>query len=256
MRSVIRVCDKLAPPGLAAEWDNVGLVIGDPSARLKGIMVALDVTEEAIEAAAGANCNLMIVHHPPILAPIKRIDAKSPQGRLINNLLTRGISVYVMHTNLDSAPRGLNHHVARMIGLKKIRPRAASGITYRIGELPAEKGAREFAALVKKKLGINSARLYGISRAVKKIAVCTGSGGDLLSDAAARGADAFVTGDVKHHQALESGQLGLCLLDAGHFGTERPMVELAARFLKKHLTNGSKRTIIKVFHSEEPFEEI
>ncbi len=256
MRRVIRICDKLAPPSLAAEWDNVGLVIGDPSARLKGVMVALDVTEEAIEAAARQNCNLIVVHHPPILAPIKKIDVKSPQGRLIKNLLMRDISVYVMHTNLDSAPRGLNHHVARMIGLKKIRPASSSGITYRIGELPEKKGAREFAALVKKKLGINSARLYGKIRTVKKIAVCTGSGGGLLSDAAAKGADAFVTGDVKHHQALESRQLGICLLDAGHFGTERPMVELAARFLKKHLTNDSKKIKIKVFHSEETFEEM
>lgn len=256
MRSVIRICDKLAPPKLAAEWDNVGLVIGDASARLKGVMVALDVTEEAIEAAASANCNMMVVHHPPIFAPIKKIDTKSPQGRLIKNLLTHSISVYVMHTNLDSAPRGLNHHVARMIGLKNIRPVTFSGITYRIGELSAKKGAREFAALVKKKLGINSARLYGANRSVKKIALCTGSGGELMSDAAARGAQAFVTGDVKHHQALESRQLGICLLDAGHFGTERPMVDLVALFLKKHLTNGSKKTNIRVFHSKEPFEEL
>ncbi len=218
--------------------------------------MALDVTEEAIEEAARQNCNLMVVHHPPILAPIKKIDAKSPQGRLIKNLLMHDLSVYVMHTNLDSAPRGLNHHVARMIGLKKIRPATSADITYRIGELPAKRGAREFAALVKNKLGINSARLYGSSRSVKRIAVCTGSGGELLSDAAAKGAEAFVTGDVKHHQALESRQLGLCLLDAGHFGTERPMVELVARFLKKHLTNGSKKTNIKVFYSEELFEEV
>ncbi|MFQ5431371.1 MAG: Nif3-like dinuclear metal center hexameric protein [Nitrospinota bacterium] len=256
MRRVIRLCEKLSPPALAAEWDNVGLIIGDLSARVKGVLVALDVTEEAIEAAVKQNCNLMVVHHPPILAPIKKIDVKNPLGRLIKSLLTRDISVYVMHTNLDSAPRGLNHHVARMIGLKKIRPVTSSGITYRIGELPADKGAREFAALVKKRLGISSVRLYGNVRAVKKIAVCTGSGGELLTDAAAKGADALITGDVKHHQALVSRQLGLCLLDAGHFGTERPMVELAAGFLKKHLTNGSKRINIRVFHSEEPFEEL
>ena len=234
----------------------MGLVIGDPSAKLKGVMVALDVTEEAIEAALKQNCNLLIVHHPPILAPIKTIDVKSPQGRLIKSLLTHDISVYVMHTNLDSAPHGLNHHVARMIGLKKIRAVTSSGISYRIGELPAKKPAREFGAMVKKKLGINSARLYGSIRQVKKIGLCTGSGGELLADAAARGVDAFITGDVKHHQALVSRQLGLCLLDAGHYGTERPMVELVAQFLKKHLTNGLKKTKIRVFHSGEPFEEL
>ena len=256
MRRVIRICQNLAPPKLAAEWDNIGLVIGDATARLTSVMVALDVTEEAIEAAVKQNCNLIIVHHPPIMAPIKKIDVKSPQGRLIKSLLTRDISVYVMHTNLDSAPRGLNHHVAQMIGLKKIRAVTSSGIRYRIGELPAKTGARKFAAMVKTKLGINSARLYGINRTVKRIGVCTGSGGEMLADAAAKGADAFVTGDVKHHQALISRQLGLCLLDAGHFGTERPMVELVAKFLKKHLTNGSKKISIKVFHSEEPFEEL
>jgi dinuclear metal center YbgI/SA1388 family protein len=256
MRRIIRLCEKLAPPGLAADWDNVGLIIGDKSARLIGVLVALDVTDKAIEMAVSEGCNLMVVHHPPIFVPIKQIDTKSPQGSLIKSLLSREISVYVMHTNLDSAPRGLNQHVARMIGLKRIRPVPSSGVTYRIGELPAKIGAKQFAALVKRKLGLRSVRLYGNRAGVKKVAVCTGSGGDLLSDAVSNGADALVTGDVRHHQALECRPLGACLVDAGHSGTERPMVMLVGDFLKKNLTNVLKKINIKVFHEREPFEDL
>lgn len=256
MRRIIRICEKLAPPKLAAEWDNVGLIIGDASAPLKGVMVALDVTDEAIEAAVSEGCNLMIVHHPPIFAAIRQIDTKSPQGKIIKRLLQTDISVYAMHTNLDSAPGGLNHHVARMIGLKKIRPVTAAGITYRIGELPAKKSAGEFAAQVKKRLGLRSARLYGKIRHVKKIGVCTGSGADLLADAASRGADCLVTGDVRHHQGLDCMPLGIGMLDAGHFGTERHMVELVCGYLKKNLTKSLKKTKIKVFQQKEPFEDL
>lgn len=256
MRRIIRICEKLAPLKLAAEWDNVGLIIGDASAPLKGVLVALDVTDETIESAVIQRCNLMVVHHPPIFAAIRRIDTKSPQGKIIKRLLQTDISVYAMHTNLDSAPGGLNHYVARQIGLKKIRPVSSAGITYRIGELPAKKSAKEFAAQVKKRLGLRGVRLYGGGGGVKKAAICTGSGADLLADAASHGADCLVTGDVRHHHGLDCQPLGIGLLDAGHFGTERRMVELVSGYLKKNLTKSSKTTRIKVFHQKEPFEDL
>lgn len=256
MRRIIRICEKLAPLKLAAEWDNVGLIIGDATAELKGVLVALDVTDEAIEAAVIQRCNLMIVHHPPIFAAIRQIDTKNPQGAIIKRLLQTDISVYAMHTNLDSAPGGLNHHVARQIGLKKIRAVTSAGITYRIGELPVKIGAKRFAAQVKKRLGLRGARLYGGGGGVKKVAVCTGSGGDLLADAASHGADCLVTGDVRHHQGLDCRPLGIVLLDAGHYGTEQHMVELVAGYLKKNLTKQSKKTKIGVFHPKEPFEDL
>ena len=255
MRRIIRICEKLAPLKLAAEWDNVGIIIGDATAQLKGVMVALDVTEEAIEAAVSEGCNLMIVHHPPIFAAIRQIDTKTPQGKIIKRLLQTDISVYAMHTNLDSAPGGLNHHVARMIGLKKIRPVSSAGITYRIGELPVKVGAKRFAAQVKKRLGLRGARLYG-GGGVKKVAVCTGSGADMLADAASHGADCLVTGDVRHHQGLDCRPLGIGLLDAGHFGTEQHMVELVCGYLKKNLTKPLKKTKIRIFHQKEPFEDL
>ncbi len=257
MRDVMRICERLAPPGLAADGDNVGLVIGDPAARCSGVVTALDLTEGAVAAAVAARANLIVVHHPPIYYPLKRIDLSTPQGRLIAAVLRHGIAVYAMHTNLDFAPKGLNDHVARLVGLKNVRPAAGPGKTvYRIGALGKGMTAAAFARQVKKALNISSARLYGGGKkTVKCVAVCTGSGADLLADAQARGADLLLTGEVRHHNAMECAGRGMWMIDGGHLGTERPMAALVAAHIKKMMAKSGKRTRITSLYIEEPFRD-
>ena len=257
MKDVIRLCERLAPPRLAADGDNVGLVIGDPAARCSGIVVALDLTEEAVAIAAAERANLIVVHHPPIYHPLKRIDLSAPQGRLIAAVLRHGIAVYAMHTNLDFAPRGLNDYVARLVGLKNVRPAEGPGKTvYRIGTAGGGMTAAAFALRVKKALNISCARLYGGGKkTVKTVAVCTGAGADLLADAAARGADLLLTGEVRHHNAMECAGLGMRMIDGGHLGTERPMVALVSAYLKKKMAKSGKRTRITSLYVEEPFRD-
>ncbi|MBI5637515.1 MAG: Nif3-like dinuclear metal center hexameric protein [Nitrospinae bacterium] len=257
MKDVMRLCERLAPPGLAADGDNVGLVIGDPAARCAGIVVALDLTGEAVAAAVAARANLIVVHHPPIYYPLKRIDLSTPRGRIIAAVLRHGIAVYAMHTNLDFAPTGLNDYVARLVGLKNVRPAAGPGkAVYRIGTLGGGMTAAAFTLQVKKALNISSARLYGDGKkTVKAVAVCTGSGADLLADAAARGADLLLTGEVRHHNAMECAGRGMCMIDGGHLGTERPMVALVAAYFKKMMAKSGKRTRITPLYIEEPFRD-
>ncbi|TBR20958.1 MAG: Nif3-like dinuclear metal center hexameric protein [Candidatus Nitrosotenuis sp.] len=257
MKDVIRICERLAPPGLATDGDNVGLVIGDPAARCSGVVTALDLTEGVVVAAVAARANLIVVHHPPIYYPLKRIDLSTPQGRLIAAVLRHGIAVYAMHTNLDFAPRGLNDYVARLVGLKNVRPTAGPGkAVYRIGSPGKGVTAAAFARQVKKALRISSARLYGDGgKVINKVAVCTGSGADLLADAQARGADLLLTGEVRHHNAMECAGRGMCMIDGGHLGTERPMAELVAAHIKKMMAKSGKRTRISSLYTEELFRD-
>ncbi len=256
MKSIIGLCEKLAPKRLAAEWDNIGLIIGDASEKIKGIVVALDVTQKVIDLAEKSKANLIIVHHPPIFEPTKKIDTASAKGKLIKRLMKSGISVFVMHTNLDSAPKGLNHYVGGMIGLKKLKSVTSSGIKYRIGELPKAIGSKAFALSVRKKLSLCSVRHYGKPKKVKKIALCTGSGADLLSEAVKKGAQLLVTGDVRHHNGIEAIALDVPIIDAGHCGTERPMVPLVVAHLKKSLTKRPKQVSIIGFDVEESFHTL
>ncbi len=257
MKDVIRLCERLAPPGLAADGDNVGLIIGDPASRCAGIVVALDLTEGAVALAIAEKANLIVVHHPPIYYPIKRIDLATPQGRLIDMVVRHGIAVYAMHTNLDFAPRGLNDYVARLAGLGNVRPAAGPGkAVYRIGTLGKGMTAAAFARQVKAALNISSARLYGdAKKTVRIVAVCTGAGADLLADADARGADLLLTGEVRHHNAMECAGRGMCMIEAGHLGTERPMVSLVAAYIKKMMVKPGKRIRITSLYAEEPFRD-
>lgn len=257
MKEVMRICERLAPLDLAVDGDNVGLVIGDPAARCAGVVVALDLTEAAVALAAAEGANLIVVHHPPIYYPVKRIDLSTPQGRVIAAVLRHGIAVYAMHTNLDFAPLGLNDYVARLVGLKNIRPAAGPGkAVYRIGALGKGVTAAAFARQVKGTLNLSSARLYGDGKKrIATVAVCTGAGADLLADAEARGADLLLTGEVRHHNAMECAGRGMCMIDGGHLGTERPMVPLVAGYIKKMMAKSGKRTRITSLYIEEPFKD-
>ena len=145
--------------------------------------------------------------------------------------------------------------MAAMLGLRKVRPATAGGITYRIGLLPLAVDGARFATHVKERLGLADVRLYGgRDKKIKTVAVCTGSGADLLADAVGRGADALVTGDVRHHHAMEAAERGTALLDAGHLGTERPMVEMVSKYLKKMMAKSRKKARIIPLYVTEPYE--
>lgn len=127
LSKLVRWCDQRYPFALAEEWDNVGLIVGDPSAQVSGVLLALDFTLDVVEEAASRSCQAVIVHHPPIFRAIKRIDASSVQGAILSRALRDGISCIALHTNLDSARGGLNDVVCDMLGLTKVKPLMDSG---------------------------------------------------------------------------------------------------------------------------------
>ena len=221
VKDIFDFLNERAPFDTCEEWDNVGLLVGSGRLPATRVLVALDATDGALEAAKAIGADLIVTHHPVIFNAMKRLDADSFPYRLA----AAGISAISAHTNLDKAMGGVNDVLAARLGLTDVEI-AADGIT-RIGILPEEMSADAFAAHVAGALGM-PVRAAG-NKPVKKVAVCGGGGGGFI--AACFGlADCFVTGEVKHHEWLyAAGHINV--IDGGHYSTEVPVVDTLCRWL-------------------------
>lgn len=215
--------DSFAPFATAETWDNVGLLIGSRQMDVSRVLLALDVTGSVLEEAVALGANLIITHHPVIFTSISRLDGES----LVYRAAAAGISVISAHTNLDIAKDGVNDALAQRLGLTGIRPLRAQGEPSlgRLGELPHPMGPHALAALVKERLDAPGVRYTCGDSAILTVVVCGGSGAELLGDARELGAQALVTGEAAHHWFLAAGEMGMTLVDGGHFATENPVLE-------------------------------
>lgn len=213
----------------ALAYDNVGLLVGSLDDNVTGILVCLDCTDEAVTQAVENGANLIITHHPVIFDPLKAVT----DDTLIYRLIRNGISVISAHTNLDQADGGVNDALCAILELENIKKVADSeGYLYRIGELGEPKSADILAQFVSKKLKL-PIKFVGDSSYIKRVAVCSGSGGSMLSDVINQGIDAYITADVKHNVFMEAHAQGITLIDAGHFNTEDIVVPVLARALSE-----------------------
>lgn len=205
----------------ALEYDNVGLLVGDGREKVTGVLVCLDCTDEAITEAVKQGANLIVTHHPVIFDPLKSVTEQSLVYRLIKN----GISVISAHTNLDQADGGVNDALAEAVGLSDVEKIADSeGFFYRIGELSEPATSEELAKSVSERLSL-PVKYVGNSSFIKRVAVCSGSGGSMLGEVINTGVDAYITADIKHNVFMEAHEAGLTLIDAGHFNSEDIIVE-------------------------------
>lgn len=257
-KKIIQLMEELAPQSYAESWDSVGLQLGNSDAVIDKIMVALEVTEAVAAEAAEKSVDLLIVHHPLIFKPMKTITEHQPLGRMVRQLIRADIHVYVAHTNLDIAWGGLNDSLADMLELEQVELLQATegqqpgerptGIG-RIGFLPEPMTLEALAAALKESLQATGVRFVGkAGHVIKKVALCTGAGADLIADARRTGCDVLITGDVKYHNAREAETAGLALIDAGHFETEHTTVSTLAGWLKEKIDE--KGYEISVIESE------
>ena len=244
LQDIMQAIERIAPRRLAEEWDNPGLLVGSPHDEVRKILVALDVREETVERAIEDGCDLIVAHHPLIFRALKALRTDDATGCKIARLIKADIAVFAAHTNLDSAAGGVNDVLAERLELHDVAPLVEGAADSepglgRIGSLRAEFSLEDFAALVKEKLGLSSMRVACAGeRRISRVALCGGSGAEFVGRAAAKGADAYVTGDVKYHDAERAIGLGIHVLDAGHFATEQPIVARLAERLKKELGDG------------------
>lgn len=361
--TVMQTIEKIAPKKLAYEWDNVGLIIGNPAQEIDTIMVALDINEGVVLEAIKEGVGLIISHHPLIFKPLKSIRWDSTIGSVIKLLIQNEINVYSAHTNLDIAEKGVNHILFEKLGLKNKQILKIEGVNsyvkfvvfvplthtqqvktamgdagagwignyshctfsskgigsfkplegtkpfigttgeiqkveeirietiipekmvnqilkavikahpyeevaydiYPLKNLGEEFGLGlignysksfakdEFLKMVKERLKVPFLKIAGeLPKLIDKVAVCGGSGGNMISAASFRGAQVLITGDVSYHQGQEAENIGLCVIDAGHGNTEKPVIPYFAELISQELKNQKRdvKVIISKINSD------
>ncbi len=227
---ILAFLDTLAPPSLKMEWDNVGLLCGDPDTPVERVLVALDPFDHVCREAAELGAQLLVTHHPLIFRPVSNVTTETDIGRSIQILCRHSITAINAHTNLDCAAGGVNDVLANKLGLTSIRTITLPGQSHGL----LRQGEREISALpdfirhVKAALGCPGVRYVSGGRPVQQVAVGGGACADALMDAVEAGCDTLVTADVKYNQFWDAQKLGLNLIDAGHFYTENPVVAVLA----------------------------
>lgn len=236
---ILKYMETIAPRNMKMDWDNVGLLCGSKTTEVSKILVALDPFEHVCREAADWGAELIVTHHPIIFQAMKAITDDTSIGRSILQLCRHGIAAINAHTNLDQAPGGVNDVLARTLGLQDVEVINASGVDaegnewglLRCGQVQ-EQTLQDFLQNVKDQLGCKGLRYVDGGRPVRRVAVGGGSCASGMLDALDAGCDTFVTADVKYNQFWDAQDLGLNLIDAGHFHTENPVVAVLAAKLQ------------------------
>ena len=222
--------ERIAPKELALEFDNPGLLIEPDHDEIKSVLVALDCTVDVAKEAAETGADLVLTHHPLFFYPVKKMAYSEPETAAACILLRNGIGMFAAHTNLDAAGGGVNDTLCELLGIEKTTP-VDEGVG-RVGTRKEAVSLAAFAALVERTLQTR-VRVAGDRNAkIKRVAVLGGSGASAIRPALAEGADVLVTGEVKHSDAIDAHTLGLNLIVAGHYETERIVLEPLIRRLQ------------------------
>ena len=231
VREIYRLLDAVAPFETQEPYDNSGLLVGSPDQEVRGILFALDVTEAVSREAVSRGANLIVTHHPLMFDPIRRLTDETYEGRLIRHLIREDLSLIASHTCLDQAPGGINDALAECCALLDVE---GEGFV-RVGTLPKPMLAGELKEYLSAALD-TEVRLMGDPEiTVSRLGMCSGAGGSEWEAAAALGAEAFLSGEVKHHQALAMADAGVPCFECGHFATERPGIFALADALQSAL---------------------
>lgn len=222
---VLKILDKYAPAVLAEDWDNSGWQINLYNPYVKKIMVCLTVTDDVINQAVDLGCDMIVSHHPLIFNPIKKIhDIK------IIKAIKNNIQIFALHTNADKTKGGTSDMLAEYMLLRET---AAINDFVRAGYLKYAMTLDEFLSKVKLQLNVSHLKVIneGAKTSIKNVAVCAGAGAEFIEPLGRYNIDAYVTADVKYHQALEPARF--VVIDVGHFESEKPFVERITNMLRK-----------------------
>ncbi len=260
---VLALVEEIAPPELAEEWDNVGLLLGDPETEVRGIMVSLDPSSMVLSEACESGCNLLVSHHPVIFRPLSSLRRDRGLGRLYFDAVRADVSMIACHTNLDRVSGGVNDALAAALGLVRVRPlepdASDPGIGMgRIGDLAAPLASGEFVARLAEVCNCRTLAVAGdLPATISRVGLCGGSGSDLAERARDQGAEVFISGEIKLSVGRWAEEEGFCLIDAGHFNTENPVVEVLATRIEEGLKKMAARVPVYIAHRQQsPFRFI
>lgn len=233
---LIDILNDIADPSLCSEWDNPGLIAGDSGSDIKRILIALDATDEVIDEALQHRADMILTHHPLIFRGIKKVNDQDFTGRRIMRLIQNEIACFAMHTNFDITCMG--EEASDRLGLRDPSVLQFTNETQgfgRVGELAGSMKVFEVCELVKERFDLESVRVFGDLQAeVKRAAIMPGSGASAVDDALKAGAEVLITGDIDHHDGIDSVEKGLIIIDAGHFGLEKIFIDYMKDYIERN----------------------
>lgn len=240
-KEIITMLEKLAPPSYAFDWDNPGLIAGRQTKEVRKILVALDATGVAVKKAVEEKVDMIVTHHPMVFSSLKQVNDSDFLGEKLLTLIENRISCYAMHTNYDIAG-GMAEICGEKMNLLEPVPFEVTGEKDevpvgigQIGRLPEKMTLAECANQVKKAFGLSNVLVFGNPDSVVECAaVSPGSGRSMLKEAKAKGADVLITGDIGHHEGLDSLDMGFAVIEAGHYGLEQVFIGHVTEYLKEH----------------------
>jgi dinuclear metal center YbgI/SA1388 family protein len=254
---IVEIANRLFPFDIAEPWDNCGIQIGDLNHQINSIAFSLDATPQTVKFAADFSCELLVTHHPVLLEPIRNIIANSLSGRTLLDAARMGVGILSLHTNLDAAAGGLNDQLADKLGLEDVAT-SVSARCARTGRLPEATSVFRLARKIGQDLEIPHVRVISNNDAeVRTLLLAAGSGMSFLEEALRRNVDVMVTGDVRYHAAREALEMGMPVIDAGHYGLEKGASDLLSTSFEAEFSRlGLAITCINCGLDKEPFIEI
>lgn len=235
-REIMEVIEKAYPAERALDWDNVGLLAGRDDKEVRRIYIALDATDEVIDAAVLAGADMLVTHHPLIFGGMKRINNREFTGRRLLKLIREDIPYYAMHTNYDVCRMG--RLAGERLGFDNpevLEVTCEGDVPMGIGEiadLSREISLEQMAETVKAAFGLSQVKIFGkLEKMIGRAAVCPGSGKSVIKEAVRKGADVLITGDIGHHDGIDAAAQGMAVIDAGHYGVEHIFMEDVKRYL-------------------------
>ena len=241
IKNVSDYLEEIAPLNQAEDFDNVGLLIGNETTKVKGILVTLDTLEETVDEAIKKNCNLIVSFHPIIFSGLKKINGNSYVEKVVMKAIQNNIAIYATHTALDNSKIGVSAKMCEVLGLSNysiLLPKddGATGMGM-IGNLPKPMQEEDFLKFTKKTFKTNGIRYSNkTGKLVRKVAVLGGSGSFAITDAIHKKADVYISADFKYHDFFKAEDK-ILLIDVGHYESEQFTKNLLVDYLTKKFTS-------------------
>lgn len=243
IKELLDYLGKEIPANYACSWDNCGLQVGHAGKEVKKVYIALDATEQVVRDAAMKHCDFILTHHPLLFSGIKHVTGDESIGRKLYMLIGNDIACYSAHTSFDAMPGGMGELAGALLKLQCISPLEDMsghledpwGIGV-VGNLEDPMPLSEFCDQVKQIFGLKTVSLFAaddLEQTVQRIAVCPGSGRSMVDQVIRSQADVFLTGDIGHHEGIDCVDMGITVIDAGHFGLEKIFVPVMAEKLSQ-----------------------
>lgn len=239
LKEVTDCLEAFAPLNLQENYDNSGLIVGNPDQEVNGCIIALDCIEEVVQEAIDKNINLIIAHHPIVFSGLKQFTGKNYVERTIMKAIKHDVAIYAIHTNLDNVFEGVNKKIGELLGVNNrtiLSPKTKEDSLIgagMIGDLDNEMDENAFLSHVKNAFNAGVVRYTALkNKPVKRVAWCGGSGSFLLKEAKRQKADVFVTSDFKYHQFFDA-ENEVVIVDIGHFEGEQYTNELISKVLSE-----------------------